>query len=71
MVSLAIWPSWLSRTSLQLRLALLLAVAFSLLFGVFALVSLRILDDSTQHILQQREVIAIMAARRAFGNSAG
>src|SRR5512143_3460945 len=64
MVSLTIWPSWLSRTSLQLRLALLLAFAFALLFGVFALVSLRILDDSTQHILQQREVIAIMAARR-------
>jgi signal transduction histidine kinase len=64
MVSLTNWPSWLSRTSLQLRLALLLALAFSLLFGVFALVSLRILDDSTQHILQQREVISIMAARR-------
>ena len=50
--------------SLWTRLVLMLTLGFLTLFGVFALVSWTILDDSTHHILLHREVIAQMAARR-------
>ena len=43
---------------------LVLLAGFVTLFGVFSLVSLRVLDDSTQRILTEREVIAEIAAQR-------
>ncbi len=54
----------ISRLNLWTRLVIGLTVGFAMLFGVFSLVSLRVLDDSTQRILTEREVIAQMAARR-------
>jgi signal transduction histidine kinase len=54
----------LSRLNLWTRLVLVLTVGFALLFGFFSLVSLRVLDDSTQRILTERQVIAQMAAQR-------
>lgn len=53
-----------ARLNLWTRLVLVLTIGFALLFGVFSLVSLRVLDDSTQRILTEREVIAEMAAQR-------
>jgi signal transduction histidine kinase len=55
---------FISRLNLWTRLVIGLTVGFALLFGVFSLVSLRVLDDSTQRILTERGVIAQMAARR-------
>jgi signal transduction histidine kinase len=55
---------WGARMNLWTRLVLVLTIGFALLFGVFSLVSLRVLDDSTQRILTEREVIAQMAAQR-------
>lgn len=49
--------------NLWTRLVLVLTMGFVLLFGVFSLVSLRILDDSTQRILSQREVVAQIVAQ--------
>ena len=49
-------PSRVHR-SVFARLVLVLMLGFALLFGVFSLVSLHILDDSTQRILNEREVI--------------
>jgi signal transduction histidine kinase len=63
MLLVPVWPLWLSRTSLQVRLALVFAVAFLFVFGVFAIAGMRVLDKSTQRILQQRQVIAMMAAQ--------
>jgi signal transduction histidine kinase len=55
------------------RLALGVTVGFLLLFGVFSLLSLRAIEDSTNRILEERLIIAKMAAtqidaifRRAF-----
>lgn len=53
-----------SRLNLWTRLALGLTAGFAILFGIFSLVSLQVLDDSTQRILSERVVIAQMAARR-------
>lgn len=53
-----------ARLNLWTRLVLVLTIGFALLFGVFSLVSLRVLDDSTQRILTEREVIAEMGAQR-------
>lgn len=44
------------------RLALVLTGGFLLLFGIFSLLSLHAIDDSTDRILQERRVIADMAA---------
>lgn len=44
------------------RLALVLSGGFLLLFGIFSLLSLQAIDDSTERILQERRVIAEMAA---------
>lgn len=55
------------------RLALVLTMGFLLLFGIFSLLSLRAIEDSTNRILEERLIIAKMAAtqidallRRAF-----
>ncbi len=53
-----------SRLNLWTRLVLVLTAGFVTLFGVFSLVSLRALDDSTQRILTERQVVAQMAAQR-------
>lgn len=53
-----------SHLNLWTRLVLVLTIGFITLFGVFSLVSLRVLDDSTQRILAERQVIAQMAAQR-------
>ncbi len=55
---------FISRLNLWTRLVLVLTAGFVLLFGVFSLVSLRVLDDSTRRILMERQVIAQMAAQR-------
>lgn len=55
---------FVSRLNLWTRLVLVLTVGFAMLFGIFSLVSLRVLEDSTQRILTEREVIAQMAAQR-------
>lgn len=44
------------------RLALVLTGGFLLLFGIFSLLSLQAIDDSTDRIRQERRVIAEMAA---------
>ncbi|MFQ5856240.1 MAG: ATP-binding protein [Anaerolineae bacterium] len=44
------------------RLALVVSGGFLLLFGVFSLLSLQAINDSTDRILQERRVIAEMAA---------
>ncbi len=44
------------------RLALVLTGGFLLLFGIFSLLSLQAINDSTDRILQERRVIAEMAA---------
>lgn len=54
----------ISRLNLWTRLVAVLTIGFVTLFGVFSLVSLRVLDDSTQRILTERQVIAQMASRR-------
>jgi signal transduction histidine kinase len=56
--------SLVTRLNLWTRLVLVLTAGFITLFGVFSLVSLRVLDDSTQRILKEREVIAQIAAQR-------
>lgn len=53
-----------SRLNLWTRLALGLTAGFAILFGIFSLVSLRVLDDSTQRILSERKIIAQITARR-------
>jgi signal transduction histidine kinase len=53
-----------SRLNLWTRLTLVLTAGFITLFGVFSFVSLRVLDDSTQRILTERQVIAETAAER-------
>jgi signal transduction histidine kinase len=53
-----------SRLNLWTRLVLVLIAGFVTLFGVFSLVSLRVLDDSTQRILTERQVIAEIEAQR-------
>ncbi len=53
-----------ARLNLWTRLVIVLTTGFVLLFGVLGLASLRVLDDSTQRILSEREVIAEMAAQR-------
>lgn len=53
----------IGRMNLWTRLVLVLTTGFVLLFGVFSLLSLRILDDSTQRILSQREVVAQIVAQ--------
>ena len=45
------------------RLVLAVTLGFLLLFGIFSLLSLKAVDDSTSRILQKRLVIAQMAAR--------
>ncbi len=50
---LGLWP----------KLALAVTLGFLLLFGVFSLLSLRAVNDSTDRILQERLVLAQMAAR--------
>lgn len=45
------------------RLVLVVTLGFLLLFGIFSLLSLKAVDDSTSRILQERLVIAQMAAR--------
>jgi hypothetical protein len=55
---------FVSHLNLWTRLALVLMSGFGMLFGVFSLVSLRVLEDSTQRILTEREVLAQMAAQR-------
>lgn len=52
-----------SRLNLFARLVLVLMLGFALLFGVFSLVSLHILDDSTQRIIKEREVITEIGAQ--------
>ncbi len=59
---IALARAW--RTSLWTRIVLVLTLGFLMLLGVFALISLRILDDSTQRILTERQVIAQTAARQ-------
>jgi len=54
----------LARLNLWTRLVLMLTVGFVTLFGVFCLVSLRALDESTRRILLERQVIAQIAAHR-------
>ncbi|MCZ7567726.1 MAG: histidine kinase [Ardenticatenaceae bacterium] len=49
------------------RLALVLTGGFLLLFGIFSLLSLQAIDDSTDRILQERLVIAEMAASEIDG----
>lgn len=44
------------------RLALVLSGGFLLLFGIFSLLSLQAIDDSTDRLLQERLIIAEMAA---------
>ena len=56
--------SVLARLNLWTRLVLMLTGGFVALFGVFSLVSLRAIDDSTQRILVERQVIARIAAQR-------
>ncbi|MBI1801078.1 MAG: HAMP domain-containing protein, partial [Chloroflexi bacterium] len=56
--------AWVARLNLWPRLVLVLTAGFVMLFGVFSLVSLRVLDGSTQRILKEREVIAQIAAQR-------
>ncbi len=55
---------WVTQLNLWTRLVLVLTVGFVMLFGVLSLVSLRVLDDSTQRILMERQVIAQIAAQR-------
>jgi signal transduction histidine kinase/HAMP domain-containing protein len=50
------------RLNLWPRLVITLAVGFLLLFGVFSLLALRAVNDSTGHVLRERLVIAQMAA---------
>ena len=54
----------IARLNLWTRLVLVLTIGFVMLFGVFSLVSLRVLDDSTQRILMERQVIAQMSAQQ-------
>ncbi len=54
----------ISRLNLWTRLVLVLTIGFAMLFGVFSFISLRVLDDSTQRILMERQVIAQIAAQR-------
>lgn len=49
------------------RLAVVLTAGFLLLFGVFSLLSLWAINDSTERILQERQVIAEMAAVEVDG----
>jgi signal transduction histidine kinase len=56
--------SLVARLNLWTRLVLMLTGGFVALFGVFSLVSLRVLSDSTQRILRERQVIAQIAAQR-------
>lgn len=51
------------RLNLWPRLVLAVTLGFLLLFGVFSLLSLRAVNDSTDRILQERLVIAQMVAR--------
>jgi signal transduction histidine kinase len=53
-----------ARLNLWPRLVLMLTIGFVTLFGVFSLVSLRALDESTRRILLERQVIAQIAAQR-------
>ncbi|MBI2171175.1 MAG: GAF domain-containing protein [Chloroflexi bacterium] len=55
------------RLNLWPRLAIAVSLGFLLLFGVFSLLSLRAVNDSTDRILQERLVIAQMAAREIDG----
>ncbi len=59
-----IFQGFVSRRNLWTRLVSVLTLGFALLFGVFSLVTLRVLDDSTRRILQERQVVAQMAAQR-------
>jgi len=51
------------RLNLWPRLALTVTVGFVALFGIFSLLALRAVNDSTNRILQERLVITQMAAR--------
>ena len=51
------------RLNLWPRLVLAVTLGFLLLSGIFSLLSLKAVDDSTRRILQERLVIAQMAAR--------
>lgn len=53
----------IGRQNLWTRLVLVLTIGFVVLFGVFSLLSLHILDDSTQQILSQRQVVAQIVAQ--------
>ena len=64
MAFLRLLEARVSRLNLWTRLVLVLTAGFVTLFGVFSLVSLRVLDNSTQRILAEREVIAEIAAQR-------
>ena len=51
------------RLNLWPRLVIGVTFVFLVLFGIFSLISLRAVSDSTDRILQERLVIAQMAAR--------
>mgnify|MGYP001561740492 CR=1 FL=1 len=57
-----LFRAW-QRLYLWPRLAIALSLGFLALFGVFSLLAMRAVNDSTQRILQERLVIAQMAAR--------
>ncbi len=56
--------SLLRRVNLWPRLVVAVSVGFLALFAVLGLLTLRAVDDSREHILQERLLVAQMAVRQ-------